>query len=82
MKLTFFLIALGLVLLRLCYPGLRLWHNGRSEGTMITKSDNYFEGIWWSGKYRLSDDDRSIAEISPGGFLKFRENDTMLKSGK
>lgn len=80
MKLTFFLLALGLILLRLCYPTLEIWHNGRSSGTMITKGDNYIEGIWWSGKYRLSDDDRSIAEISPGGFLKFRENDTMLKA--
>ena len=47
---------------------------------MITKGDNYIEGIWWSGKYRLSDDDRSIAEISPGGYLKFRENDTIMKA--
>jgi hypothetical protein len=79
MKLTFFLIALALVLLRLCYPTLELWHNGRGQGTMITKSDNYYEGIWWSGKYRISDDDRSIAELSPGGYLKFRENDTTMK---
>ncbi|HUB59987.1 MAG TPA: hypothetical protein VL978_04765 [Puia sp.] len=80
MKLTFFLIAVFLILLRFCYPRLDLWHNGREQGTMITKGDNYIEGIWWSGKYRLSDDDRSIAEISPGGYLKFRENDTILKA--
>ncbi len=79
MKLTFFLIGLALILLRLCYPMLDIWHNGRGQGTMITKSDNYYEGIWWSGKYRISDDDRSIAEISPGGYLKFRENDTIMK---
>jgi hypothetical protein len=80
MKLTFFLIAVGLILLRLCLPRLEMWHNGREQGTMITRSDNYIEGIWWSGKYRLSDDDRSIAEISPGGYLKFRENDTIMKA--
>jgi hypothetical protein len=80
MKLTFFLIAVGLILVRLCLPRLEMWHNGREQGTMITRSDNYVEGIWWSGKYRLSDDDRSIAEISPGGYLKFRENDTMMKA--
>ena len=79
MKLTFFLIALALILLRLCYPTLELWHSERGQGTMITKGDNYYEGIWWSGKYRISDDDRSIAEISPGGYLKFRENDTTMK---
>lgn len=80
MKLTFFLIAIFLVLLRLCYPRLEFWKNGRDQGTMITRGDNYIEGIWWSGKYRLSDDDRSIAEISPGGYLKFRENDTIMKA--
>jgi hypothetical protein len=80
MKLTFFLIAIGLLLVRLCYPRLDMWHNGREQGTMITKGDNYIEGIWWSGKYRLSDDDRTIAEISPGGYLKFRENDTIMKA--
>ena len=80
MKLTFFLIAIGLILLRLCLPRLEMWHNGREQGTMITKSDNYIEGIWWSGKYRLSDDDRSIAEITPGGYLKFRENDTIMRA--
>jgi hypothetical protein len=80
MKLTFFLIAIGLILLRLCYPRLEMWHNGREQGTMITRGDNYIEGIWWSGKYRLSDDDRTIAEISPGGHLKFRENDTIMNA--
>jgi hypothetical protein len=81
MKLTFFLIALGLVLLRLCYPRLELWYNGRGQGTMITQIGNkYIQGIWWSGKIRLSDDEQSIAEISPGGYLKFKENDTTMKA--
>jgi hypothetical protein len=80
MKLTFFLIALALILLRLCYPALGLWHNGRGHGTMTMTSDNYVQEIKWSGKIRLSDDERSIAEISPGGYLKFRENDTTLKA--
>ncbi|HET6255763.1 MAG TPA: hypothetical protein VFE32_16930 [Puia sp.] len=81
MKLTFFLIALGLILIRLSFPHLELWHNGRGQGTMITRSgDNYIQGIWWSGKVRFSDDERSIAEISPGGYLKFKENDTTLKA--
>lgn len=80
MKLTFFLIALFLVLLRIAYPRLELWHNNHESGSMITRSDNYIEGIWWSGKIRLSDDERSIAEISPGGHLKFREQDTIMKA--
>ena len=78
MKLTFFLIAIGLILLRLCYPSMSIWLNRHGQGTMITRGDNYIEGIWWSGKYRLGDDDRSIAELSPGGYLKFRENDTTM----
>ncbi len=81
MKLTFFLIAVFLILLRICYPRLELWYNGRGHGTMITKiGDNYIQGIWWSGKLRLSDDEQSIAEISPGGYLKFKENDTTMKA--
>jgi hypothetical protein len=81
MKLTFFLIAIFLILLRLSYPHLELWSNGKEQGTMITRSgNNYIQGIWWSGKIRLSDDERSIAEISPGGYLKFKENDTTLKA--
>jgi hypothetical protein len=81
MKLTFFLIAIFLILLRLCYPRLDLWFNGNERGTMIARvGDKYIQGIWWSGKVRLSDDDRSIAEISPGGYLKFKENDTTMKA--
>ena len=80
MKLTFFLIAIALIVLRLCYPSLELWNSRREQGTMISRGDNYIQGIWWSGKYRLSDDDRSIAELSPGGYLKFRENDTTMKA--
>jgi hypothetical protein len=80
MKLTFFLIALFLVLLRIVSPNLELWHNNHESGSMITKSNNYIEGIWWAGRIRLSDDERSIAEISPGGHLKFREQDTIMKA--
>ena len=80
MKLTFFLIALFLILLRIVYPRLELWHNNHEQGTMITRGPNYIQGIWWAGKIRLSDDERSIAEISPGGHLKFREQDTIMEA--
>ncbi|HLI92564.1 MAG TPA: hypothetical protein VKU83_03105 [Puia sp.] len=79
MKLTFFLVAFFLILMRVCLPAIGLWHHGPEQGTMVMESDNYHEGIWWSGKYRLSDDDRSVSSISPGGYLKFRENDTTMK---
>ena len=80
MKLTFFLIALFLILVRIVYPRMELWHNQHEQGTMITKGPDYIEGIWWAGKIRLSDDEQSIAEISPGGHLKFREQDTIMKA--
>jgi hypothetical protein len=80
MKLTFFLIALFLFLLRICFPTLELWNNGKEHGSMVMRSDNYIQEIKWSGKIRFSDDERSIAEISPGGYLKYRENDTTLKA--
>lgn len=82
MKLTFFLIALALVMLRLCYPTLEIWsnRNGRGHGSMVMRSDNYIQEIKWAGKVRFSDDEKSVAEISPGGYLKYRENDTTLKA--
>jgi hypothetical protein len=78
MKLTFFLIAFFLVLIRVCFswPG----HGGRDTGNMIMKGDGYIKEIHWSGKIRLSDDEKTIAGISPGGYLEFRENDTTLKA--
>ncbi|HVS97138.1 MAG TPA: hypothetical protein VHE54_11670 [Puia sp.] len=80
MKLTFFLIALFLVLVRLCLPQLHLWHHGPNDGTIVVSGDNYIEKLKWSGRFRLSDDERSIAEMTPGGYLIFRENDTSLKA--
>jgi hypothetical protein len=47
---------------------------------MVIKGDNYIEEIRWSGKIRLSDDEKSIADITPGGYLTFRENDQQLKA--
>ena len=81
MKLTFFLIAFFLVLLRVYFS----WagfdrHHGNHVGNMVIKSDTYIEEIHWSGKIRLSDDEKSIADITPGGYLEFRENDQRLKA--
>ena len=81
MKLTFFLIAFFLVLLRVYFS----WagyarHDSRNDGNVTIKSDNFIEEINWSGKVRLSDDEKSIADITPGGYLKFRENDQTFKA--
>jgi hypothetical protein len=80
MKLTFFLIAFFLVLLRVYFSWAGLGHNTDNVGNMVIKSDNYIEEIHWSGKVRLSDDEKSIADITPGGYLKFRENDQTFKA--
>src|ERR1700731_767647 len=78
MKLTFFLIAFFLVLLRVCFSWAH--HGGPETGNMSMTSDGYTKEIHWSGKVRLSDDEKTIAGISPGGYLEFRENDTTLKA--
>lgn len=80
MKLTFFLIALFLVLVRLCLPHLHFWHHGPNDGDIQITGDNYKEEARWSGRFRLSDDERSIIEMTPGGYLKFRENDTSFSA--
>lgn len=80
MKLTFFLIAFFLIMLRICLPALGLWHNGTSRGNIVMTGDSYREELHWSGKFRLSEDEKSIAEINPGGHLKFSENDTSLEA--
>ncbi len=80
MKLTFFLIAFFLVMLRVYLSSTVFGHHGGNEGNFTMTSDNYILQINWSGKFKLSDDEKSIAGISPGGYLKFRENDTKLSA--
>src|ERR1700738_2887390 len=80
MKLTFFLIAFFLILLRVYYSWAGYAHKHDNDGNITVRSDNYSEEIHWSGKVKLSDDEKSIASISPGGYLKFRENDTKLSA--
>ncbi len=81
MKLTFFLIAFCLVLLRVYFS----WagyarHNSNDQGNILVSADNFTEKINWSGKFRLSDDEKSITDMTPGGYLKFRENDQTFKA--
>ena len=80
MKLTFFLIAFFLVLLRVCISWGSHGRNNSNEGNFTMTGDNFIEQINWSGKIRLSDDEKSIAGISPGGYVRFRENDIKLSA--
>jgi len=79
MKLFFFLTALCLVMLRAYFA----WsghgpRNDNNDGTMTISNGDFYEQIKWSGKVILSDDERSIVSIPPGGYLKFRENDIRM----
>ena len=79
MKLFFFLTAFCLVLLRAYFA----WSghgsaNDSNNGSMTISSGDFLEQIKWSGKVILSDDEKSIVSIPPGGYLKFRENDIRM----
>ncbi len=79
MKLLFFLVALCLVLLRAYFSVLGFGkHNDSNNGTMTVKNGDYYEQVKWSGKVVLSEDEQSIVSISPGGYLKFKENDAKM----
>jgi len=79
MKLLFFLVALCLVLLRAYFSFTSHGqHNDNNNGTMTVSMGDYYEQVKWSGKIVLSEDESAIASISPGGYLKFRENDAKL----
>jgi hypothetical protein len=79
MKLLFFLVALCLVLLRayFSFTGHGA-HNDNNNGSLTISSGDYYEQVKWSGQVVLSEDEKSIASIPPGGYLKFRENDAKL----
>jgi len=79
MKLLFFLVALCLVLLRAYFS--IAGHGPQStknNGTITVGIGDYHVQVKWSGKIVLSEDERSIASIAPGGYLKFRENDAKM----
>ena len=80
MKLTFFLIAFFLILFRVYFSWAGHRGHGNDDGNMTIRGDDYIEEINWSGKVRLSDDEKTISSISPGGYLKFRENDRKLEA--
>ena len=79
MKLLFFLVALGLVLLSAYFSFTGHGrHNDNNNGTLTVSTGDYYEQVKWSGKIVLSEDENSIASIPPGGYLKFRENNAKL----
>ncbi len=77
MKLTFFLIAFSLIFLRF-YFGATRHGNSNEEGNMTIKSEGLIEQMDWSGRITLSDDETIIKNISPGGYLKYRNNEKKM----
>jgi hypothetical protein len=79
MKITFFLIAFCLVFLRMYFSWTGPGGTDSNNGTMIIGNgdDNTIE-IKWSGKIAFNDDETAIASITPGGYLKYKNNDKKM----
>jgi hypothetical protein len=77
MKLIFFLVAFCLVSIRVYFSwsGMDKEKRGESVANFVISSDNFYEGIKYSGKFQLTDDETAFKSISPGGYLKFRKNE-------
>jgi hypothetical protein len=82
MKLFFFLVAFCLVSIRfyLAWSGKDEEKRGVSVSNMTIKSDGLYEQIKYSGKFQLSEDERSFKSISPGGYFKYRKNDIKVEA--
>jgi hypothetical protein len=78
MKLFFFLVAFCLILLRAYFAWSGHGPNQGREGSITVENGDYLEQVKWSGKIAMSDDERTIAGIAPGGYLKFRENEARM----
>ncbi|HWK05874.1 MAG TPA: hypothetical protein VNS58_19670 [Puia sp.] len=77
MKLTFFLIAFCLVLLRVYFGS---WHAGKDDVTITIGNGDDYEQIKYGGKIVLSDDETDIKSISPGGYIKYRKNSRKMSA--
>jgi len=80
MKLLFFLIAFCLLSLRVyfAWSGKDKANRGESTCNITIKSDHFIEEMKYLGRFELSDDERHFTSISPGGYLKYRKNDTSV----
>jgi len=80
MKLFFFLVAFCLVSFRfyMAWSGKDEERRGVSESSMVVKSDGFLEKMKYSGKFQLSEDEKSFKSISPGGYFKYQKNDVKV----
>ncbi|HMC86133.1 MAG TPA: hypothetical protein VKI61_11435 [Chitinophagaceae bacterium] len=75
MKLIFFLIAFCLVFLRVYFTGPWLNKKGKDDVTITIENGDDYEQIRYGGKIKLSEDQKSIQRIAPGGYIKYKHND-------
>jgi hypothetical protein len=82
MKLLFFLIAFCILSVRVYFSwaGMEGARRGESTSNMVIKSDNYIEEMKYSGKFEVNEDETAFKSISPGGYFKFRKNDTSVRA--
>jgi hypothetical protein len=82
MKLFFFLIAFTLISFRffLSWSGKDREKRGISESNMTIKSGDFVEQIKYTGKFELSEDEKSFKHISPGGYFKYRKNGVKVEA--
>ncbi|MDO6432600.1 hypothetical protein Q4E93_18485 [Flavitalea sp. BT771] len=78
MKLTFFLIAFCLVFLRVYFKTPWTGNGDKNHVSITIKSGDDYEQIKYAGKIELSEDERAIRSISPGGYIKYRHNEVRL----
>ena len=75
MKLIFFLIAFCLVFLRVYFTGPWLNKKGKDDVTITIENGDDYEQIRYGGKITLTEDQKSIQRIAPGGYIKYKHND-------
>ena len=76
MKLIFFLVAFSLIFIRAYF--LLSDHADEKKGvfTITIETNGDYEQIKYAGQIKLTDDETGFKSISPGGYVKFRKNDT------
>ena len=55
-------------------------HFGRRHTTIVENTDNNYIKIEYAGDVRFNSDGTSINSISPGGYIKYRNNDKKLEA--
>src|SRR5260221_6904096 len=64
----------------MCWFGKDEERRGVCVSNMVVKSDGLYEQIKYSGKFQISDDEKSFKSISPGGYFKYRKNDIKVNA--